>query len=154
GRLYTIDHVIVLLVFAFLSGFVTIAAPCIWPLLPIVLSTSSLGGRRRPLGLTLGILVSFGVITLSISYLVHAFGLDASLLRTLAVVVLLAMGATLLFPALGQRLEAFVSRFAGGATWSSSGSGFWPGFLSGLPLGVVWAPCAGPILATIATLAA
>ncbi len=145
---------LILLAFAFLSGVVTIAAPCIWPLLPIVLSSSSLEGHRRPFGLTLGILVSFGVITLSISYLVHLLGLDASLLRTLAVVVLAFLGATLLLPRLSELVEGWVSRFSGNATWAASGTGFWPGFVSGLPLGIVWAPCAGPILATIATLAA
>src|SRR3954454_21989970 len=144
----------VLLLFAFLSGLVTIAAPCVWPLLPVVFSSSWLGGRWRPLGLTLGILLSFGTITLSLSYLVHAIGFDPSLLRTIAVIVLLAIGATLLLPALGARVEALLSRLVGDAGWSKSGDGFWAGFISGLPLGIVWAPCAGPILATIATLAA
>ncbi|HLF79681.1 MAG TPA: cytochrome c biogenesis protein DipZ [Dehalococcoidia bacterium] len=145
---------IILLFFAFLSGLLTIAAPCIWPLLPVVLSSSALRGHRRPVGLTLGILISFGIITLSISYLVHLLGFDASLLRTIAVIVLAVMGATLLFPALTKIIEGLVSRIVGGAGWTKSGAGFWPGFISGLPLGVVWAPCAGPILATIATLAA
>jgi cytochrome c biogenesis protein CcdA/thiol-disulfide isomerase/thioredoxin len=144
----------VLLLFAFLSGLVTIAAPCVWPLLPVVFSSSWLGGRWRPLGLTLGILLSFGAITLSLSYLVHVIGFDPSLLRTIAVIVLLAIGATLLLPALGARIEALLSRVVGGAGWSKGGDGFWAGFVSGLPLGIVWAPCAGPILATIATLAA
>jgi cytochrome c biogenesis protein CcdA/thiol-disulfide isomerase/thioredoxin len=144
----------VLLLFAFLSGLVTIAAPCIWPLLPVVLSTSALEGRRRPIGVTLGILISFGVVTLSISYVVHLFGLDASLLRTVAVIVLVSMGAMLVFPMLGQRVESTISRITGRAPASKSGDGLWAGFLSGLPLGIVWAPCAGPILATIATLAA
>ena len=132
----------------------TIAAPCIWPLLPVVLSSSALGGRRRPLGVTLGILLSFGVLTLSVSYLVYWVGLDASLLRSFAVIVLATMGAVLLFPRLGTVLEARASRLVGGLGPATEGSGFWPGFVSGLPLGVVWAPCSGPILATIATLAA
>jgi len=77
----------VLLLFAFLSGLVTIAAPCVWPLLPVVLTSSSLEGHRRPLGVTVGILLSFGLITLTISYLVHLIGFDASLLRLLAIAV-------------------------------------------------------------------
>src|SRR3954469_1731644 len=138
----------VLLLFAFLSGLVTIAAPCVWPLLPVVLTSSSLSGRGRPLGLTLGILVSFGVITLSVSYLVHLIGFDASLLRTFAVVVLAVIGATLLVPQLNAPVEARISRLTGGTSWTRAGDGFWAGFVSGLPLGIVWAPCAGPILAT------
>ena len=97
---------LVLLLFAFMSGLVTIAAPCVWPLLPVVLASSSLRGKGRPLGLTLGILVSFGMITLSVSYLVHLIGFDASLLRTFAVVVLVAIGATLLLPKLSGPFEA------------------------------------------------
>ncbi|HVT01600.1 MAG TPA: cytochrome c biogenesis protein DipZ [Patescibacteria group bacterium] len=145
---------IALLFFAFLSGLVTIAAPCIWPLLPIVLSSASLGGHRRPLGVTLGILISFGLITLSISYLVKLIGFDANLLRLIAVIILLFLGLTLLVPPLTRVVEGFVSRLAGKFGGTNTGTGFWPGFLAGLALGVVWAPCAGPILATIATLSA
>src|SRR5688500_13260866 len=144
----------VLILFAFLSGVVTIAAPCIWPLLPVVLSSSALNGKLRPLGLTLGILISFGVLTLSIAYFVHWLGFDASVLRSLAVIVLATMGAALLFPRFGAVREAWGSRFVGGAGPATEGTGFWPGSISGLPLGIVWTPCAGPILATIATLAA
>ena len=104
--------------------------------------------------MTLGILLSFGFVTLSISYLVHLVGLDASLLRTFAVVVLVVMGAVLLFPGLRERFEAVLGRAGSPFGRAEPGSGFWPGFVSGLPLGIVWAPCAGPILATIATLGA
>ncbi len=80
---------IFLLGFAFLAGLVTILAPCIWPLLPIVLS-SAVGGKdhKRPLGITLGIMSSFTFFTLAISYLVKIFHLDPNILRLFAVVVL------------------------------------------------------------------
>ncbi|HVZ12586.1 MAG TPA: cytochrome c biogenesis protein DipZ [Patescibacteria group bacterium] len=149
---------VILLFFAFLSGLVTIAAPCIWPLLPIVLSSAAAGGdHRRPFGLTLGILLSFGFITLSISYLVKLFGFDPNILRIVAVLILLFLGATMVIPSLTRIVEGFVSGFAGklsGGAGSRFAGGFLPGFISGLALGVVWAPCAGPILATIATLSA
>lgn len=146
---------ITLLIFAFLSGLVTIAAPCIWPLLPIVLSSSALNGdHRRPLGLTLGIMTSFGILTLSISYLVAIFKFDANLLRIFSVVILVFLGLTLLLPPLSRIVESFVSRFAGKIGPQNVQGGFVPGFITGLALGVVWTPCAGPILATIATLSA
>ncbi len=63
GRLVRESTMIILLVFAFVSGLVTILAPCIWPLLPIVLSSSSTGGTRKPLGITLGIIGSFSLFT-------------------------------------------------------------------------------------------
>lgn len=144
----------VVLVFAFISGLVTIVAPCIWPLLPIVLSSSALGGHRRPIGLTIGILLSFGSITLSVSYFVALFHFDPNILRVIAVIVLLFLGATLVIPSLTQLFEGLISRFAGRFGSNNTGKGFVQGFVAGLALGVVWAPCAGPILATIATLAA
>ena len=144
-----------LLFFAFVSGLVTIAAPCIWPLLPIVLSSSALNGdHRRPLGLTIGIMTSFGLLTLSISYLVAIFNFDANLLRIFSVIILVFLGLTLLLPPLSRIVESFVSRFAGRLAPTNTQGGFIPGFITGLALGVVWTPCAGPILATIATLSA
>jgi hypothetical protein len=58
-----------LLFFSFLAGFATILAPCIWPLLPLVLSVSSTGEKRKPFGLTLGVMTSFTLFTLFVSYL-------------------------------------------------------------------------------------
>lgn len=76
---------VVLLIFAFLSGLVTIAAPCIWPLLPIILSSSAQSGHRKPLGITVGIMSSFAIFTLTISYIVSIIPLDLDLLRMFAV---------------------------------------------------------------------
>lgn len=145
-----------LLFFAFLAGFVTILAPCIWPLLPIILSASATGkGHRRPLGITLGIMLSFTLFTLGISYLVKLFNLDADIIRLFAVIVLIFLGLTLIVPALSQITEALVSRLSGrfGRT-GMTGSDFGSGLITGLSLGLVWSPCAGPILASIAALAA
>jgi cytochrome c biogenesis protein CcdA len=145
-----------LLLFAFASGLVTIFAPCIWPLLPIVLSSSSTGGKKKPLGLTLGIITSFSFFTLAISYLVKLFHLDPDILRLLAVIMIGFLGLTLVVPSLSQRLEGVLSRFSiyfGGGI-KSSGNGFMGGLITGFSLGIVWSPCAGPILATIALLAA
>lgn len=146
---------IFLLLIAFISGLITILAPCIWPLLPVVLSASALGGRRRALGISLGIVSSFGVFTLLTSYLVSLLAFDANILRIFAVSVIGLLGMTLLVPALSKRFEAQVSGFSGkfGSKLQVTG-GFWGGLILGLALGVVWTPCAGPILATIATLAA
>ncbi len=144
----------ILFVFAFISGLVTIAAPCIWPILPIVLSASSTGGHRKPLGVTLGILLSFGLLTLALSYIVKILPINLDWLRLLAVVVLIILGLSLLIPKFASILEGYASRFSGRFAGGNKGNGFIGGFLTGLALGVVWTPCAGPILATIATLAA
>ncbi|MBA3723593.1 MAG: cytochrome c biogenesis protein DipZ [Candidatus Levybacteria bacterium] len=146
----------VLLLFAFISGLVTIFAPCIWPLLPIILSASSSGGHRKPLGITLGIVLSFAVITLTISYIVKIIPFDPDVLRYFAVAIIGFLGLTLVIPVLSQKLEGAVSRLSGkmGLVSDPKKTGFWSGFLTGFALGIVWTPCAGPILATIATLAA
>ncbi len=146
---------LILLFFSFVSGFITILAPCIWPLLPIVLSSTVTGEKRKPLGITLGIMISFAIFTLVISYLVKLFNFDPNFLRFFAVVVIGFLGLTLVMPSLSGFLEGLVSRISGvfGAKTSSL-HGFWGGLITGFSLGIVWSPCAGPILATIATLAA
>ena len=145
-----------LLFFAFLSGLVTIAAPCIWPLLPIILSSSAQGGHGKPLGITVGITSSFAIFTLTLSYIVSVIPLDLDVLRLVAVGIIAFFGFTLLVPQLNQMVEGAVSRLSGklGGLTNQKGTGFGSGLITGLALGIVWTPCAGPILATIATLAA
>ncbi|MBP9719209.1 MAG: redoxin domain-containing protein, partial [Candidatus Levybacteria bacterium] len=146
----------ILLFFAFVSGLITIFAPCIWPLLPIILSSTATGGHKKPLGITLGIMISFALFTLTISYIVRIIPFDPNALRLFAVVVIGFLGITLVVPKLSQLLEGYVSRLSGmfGGANDPSRTGFWGGLITGLALGLVWTPCAGPILATIATLAA
>ena len=144
-----------LLGFAFLSGLATILAPCIWPILPIVLSSSVGGtGKARPTGIVLGIMLSFSIATLTISTLVRILHFDPNILRTIATIIIALLGLTFIIPSLSTILEGWVSRLS--SLWGGRGgqgsAGFGPGFLTGLSLGVVWAPCAGPILASIAAL--
>jgi len=144
-----------LLGFAFAAGLVTILAPCIWPLLPIILSSTTTGGRKKPLGITLGIMGSFAFFTLAIAYLVKIFHLDSNVLRLIAVFIIGFLGLSLVIPALSATLEILVSRVSGKLGGGpSQSSGFWGGLLTGFSLGIIWSPCAGPILATIAALAA
>lgn len=98
-------------------------------------------------------MLSFSIFTLSISYLVSFFNFDPNLLRLFAVIVIGFLGITLVVPALSAKLEAAVSTLSSHFSSNTKRSGFWGGFLTGFSLGIIWAPCAGPILATIATLA-
>lgn len=150
---------ILLLLFAFFAGLATILAPCIWPVLPIVLSSSVSGekGHQRPLGITLGVMLSFGIFTLFVSYLVQTLHLNPNILRILAVFIIVFLGLTMVIPPLGIIFEMLVGKLStlfGQGNKNTKHSGFLPGFITGLSLGVIWSPCAGPILATIATLAA
>lgn len=146
---------LLLIGFAFLAGLVTIFAPCIWPLLPIVLSSAVAGsGKRRPLGITLGIVVSFTIATLALSTLVRIFHFNPNDVRLVAVIILGVLGIVMVFPFLSRYLELGVSRLSShwGRRGQGTGSGFGTGFVTGLSLGIVWAPCAGPILAAVAAL--
>src|SRR3989344_5036209 len=100
---------LILLFFAFASGLVTIFAPCIWPLLPIILSATVTGGHRKPLGITLGIIISFAVFTLTISYIVKIIPFDPEIFRLFAVVIITFFGLTLIIPKLSQIVEGWVS---------------------------------------------
>ena len=145
-----------LLIFSFLAGCITILAPCIWPLLPIVFSASSGGGKRKSIGITLGVMASFMIFTLGISYLVKIFPINPNSLRLVATIIIALLGLSLLIPALGAQFEVFINNVLGPlqSKFKKEGDGLGAGLVTGFSLGLVWAPCAGPILATIATLSA
>src|SRR5687767_15049348 len=97
--------VILAMVFAVVAGVGTALSPCVLPVLPLVLSGAATGGRRRPVGIVVGLAGSFAFATLALAYVIDALGLPDGLLRTLAIVVLLAFGLALVVPAIGARLE-------------------------------------------------
>ena len=100
----------ILILFAFLAGVATIFAPCILPVLPVVLSAGISGGKRRPLGIVVGLVASFTFFTLSISWLTRHLGINPEGLRLFAIVVLLLFGAMLLIPKLLIAFEAMLSK--------------------------------------------
>jgi cytochrome c biogenesis protein CcdA/thiol-disulfide isomerase/thioredoxin len=144
-----------LILFGFIAGAATALSPCVLPVLPIALSAGATGGSRRPLGIVAGLAVSFTFATVALVYVISALGLPNDLLRKLAIASLLGFGVTLMVPPLAARLEAWLSRFAGSAGLPRhGGDGFWSGTAVGLSLGIVYAPCAGPILAGVITVSA
>lgn len=145
---------LVLILFAFLGGIVTILSPCILPILPIVLSGSVTGGKRRPVGVVTGFILSFTFFTLFLSTIVRATGLSADALRFVAVFVIAAFGVSLLIPAFQILLERLFSRLTQFVPKQNTADGFAAGIVVGISLGLIWTPCVGPILASIITLAA
>jgi cytochrome c biogenesis protein CcdA/thiol-disulfide isomerase/thioredoxin len=146
---------VLLMLFGFLAGAGTALSPCVLPVLPIVLSAGATGGRRRPLGIVVGLTASFTFATVALVYVISALGLPNDLLRIVAIVVLLGFGASLLIPPLAARIEGYLSRLTGKAgAKSRSSDGFWSGTIVGASLGLVYAPCAGPILAGVITVSA
>jgi cytochrome c biogenesis protein CcdA/thiol-disulfide isomerase/thioredoxin len=144
-----------LIFFGFIAGAATALSPCVLPVLPIALSAGATGGRRRPLGIVAGLAVSFAFATVALVYVISALGLPNDFLRKLAIVVLLGFGIVLMVPPLAAHLEAWISQFASRAGVArSDGDGFWSGTAVGASLGLVYAPCAGPILAGVITVSA
>ncbi|MEP6986246.1 MAG: cytochrome c biogenesis protein DipZ [Chloroflexota bacterium] len=144
---------LLLLVVAFVAGIVTVLSPCILPVLPIVLGSSVNGGKSRPFGVVTGLIVSFSIFTLAATQIVTLLHLPASSLRLAAIVIILLLGLSLVIPTFNQWFERLLSRLPGLAS-TQKRSGFWGGILTGASLGLIWAPCAGPILAAVTTLAA
>jgi cytochrome c biogenesis protein CcdA/thiol-disulfide isomerase/thioredoxin len=146
---------VLLMLFGFVAGAGTALSPCVLPVLPIALSAGATGGRRRPLGVVVGLAVSFTFATVALVYVISALGLPGDLLRKLAIAVLIVFGVTLMIPSWAARVEARLSRFAGRAgVAGGGGDGFWSGTAVGTSLGLVYAPCAGPILAGVITASA
>src|SRR5882757_3175490 len=146
---------VLLILFGFIAGAATALSPCVLPVLPIALSAGATGGRRRPLGIVAGLAVSFTFATVAAVYAISALGLPDDFLRKLAIVILLGFGVTLMIPPLAARLEAWISQFASRAgVAKGNGDGFWSGTAVGASLGLVYAPCAGPILAGVITVSA
>jgi cytochrome c biogenesis protein CcdA/thiol-disulfide isomerase/thioredoxin len=139
---------LLLLLFALIAGAGTAITPCVLPVLPALLSASAIGGRRRPLGIVLGLAVTFTISIVALGSLVKGVGLGSGAARTLAVVVLIGFGLVMLIPALAQRVQAPLSRLARFGP-KTRGDGFWTGLGVGAALGFVCAPCAGPILAAV-----
>ncbi len=144
---------VLLTLFAFVAGAGTALTPCVLPVLPGLLASAGTGGRRRPLGVILGLAITHTVAIVALASLIDGVGLPDGGVRTLAVVVLLVFGLSLVVPSLAARLEAPLTRLARFGP-RGRGEGFWSGLVVGGGLGFVYAPCAGPILAAVVSVSA
>ena len=140
------------LLLAALAGVVTIATPCTLPVLPILLG-SSVGqtSRLRPALIALGFVLSFSAVALLLGSLTQIFDFDPNVLRMAAAILLLGFGLLMIFPAPFERLTARIGGHTGPAMPDLSNVG---GFVLGTTLGLVWTPCAGPVLGSILTILA
>jgi cytochrome c biogenesis protein CcdA/thiol-disulfide isomerase/thioredoxin len=139
--------VLILIAIGFVAGIVTALSPCVLPVLPIVLAGGATG--RRPLAIIAGIVVSFTVFTLFAAWLLDSLGLPQDLLRNLAIVLLLLMALSLLVPRVGELLARPLQVLSRRGSGDHGG-----GFLLGASLGLVFVPCAGPVLAAMTVIAA
>jgi cytochrome c biogenesis protein CcdA/thiol-disulfide isomerase/thioredoxin len=161
-----IEDVLTLALIGFLGGLITGISPCILPVLPVIFFSGAqsaatgtaaksegavavkpkreLSEILRPYRVIGGLILSFSVVTLLGSALLSVLHLPQDAIRWVAMVALVAIGIGLIFPRFEQLLERPFSRIPQKQI-SSRGNGFG----LGLALGVLYVPCAGPVLAAI-----
>ena len=141
---------------AFAAGMLTIFSPCVLPLAPIVVAAARARDPRGPIALGFGLAATFGIVGGVLASFGVEFG-DSDLARAASAVVMVAIGAALLVPAIGERIErrlAFVGRAADVMSERLPNAGLAGQAAAGVVLAFAWAPCAGPILGAALLLAA
>ena len=140
---------------SFVGGVLTIASPCILPVLPFVFSRADQPFRRSGFPLLAGMAATFSLVaavaTLAGGWIIRANQIG----RGAAVLVFLLLGLTLLFPRLAEYTSRPFVRLGGKVqVQETSTPSAGRSFLLGISTGLLWAPCAGPILGLILTGAA
>jgi cytochrome c biogenesis protein CcdA/thiol-disulfide isomerase/thioredoxin len=149
----------ILFLVSYLGGVLTILSPCILPVLPFVFARADQPFVKSGLPLLLGMAITFAAVA-TLAAVGGGWAVQANQYGRFAAIVLLAFfGVTLLFPELADRmtrpLVAFGDRLSRSASdGARSGSSVAPSFLLGVATGLLWAPCAGPILGLVLTGAA
>jgi cytochrome c biogenesis protein CcdA/thiol-disulfide isomerase/thioredoxin len=131
------------------AGFITAISPCVLPVLPIIFAGGATGGRRKPFAIIAGLVLSFSAFTLFGVWLLKRLGLPEDLLRDIAIGLLFLVAATLLFPKVEELVQRPLLRLT-----RRPGGDLGGGFLLGASLGLVFVPCAGPVLAAITVVGA
>jgi cytochrome c biogenesis protein CcdA/thiol-disulfide isomerase/thioredoxin len=139
---------VLLLLIGFIAGVITAISPCVLPVLPILLASGASG--RKPLRVIAGLVVSFSVFTLFATWILDKLGLPQDTLRNLAIAFLFLLAAILLVPQAALIVERPLAVFSRFRPKSADGGGFF----FGTTLGLVFVPCAGPVLATVTVVAA
>ena len=141
---------------SFVAGILSTLSPCVLPLIPILVGAALSAHRLGPLALALGLALSFTLVGLLFATVGNVMGLDETLLRNLAAILLILFGAVLASAHLQQLFATATSGLSGAGQpllERISGDSLNSQFLLGLVLGVVWSPCVGPTLGATITLA-
>ncbi len=149
-----------LLLLAYLGGVLTLLSPCILPVLPFVFARADRPFLRSTLPLLLGMALTFTVVA-SLAAVGSQWVAQANQVgRWVALVLMAVFAIALLWPTLAdhllapfQRIGARLSARADAADAAGRG-GAWTSLLIGIATGLLWAPCAGPILGLVLTGAA
>ena len=141
----------------FLAGMVTVASPCVLPILPAVLS-GSVGSRLRPLAIVTGMTITFTLMGVLV-FLVASFSFFTEYLRWFSIFVIIGMGAVLFDDDINEIYVKTSSSivyfgrehfsFIGKITSKAPPEGLLGGLFLGMSLGIIWIPCVGPILGSV-----
>ncbi len=145
------------LVIPFFAGILTTLSPCVLPVLPFVTASSLGKSRLGPLALSVGLLITFVGTSVLLALSGRVLGINQNTLKVIAGLGLLFSGLLFLVPALAEKFTNLFSSAVQGANQASNknyGGPLVTEFISGIFLGVVWAPCSGPSLGAAISLAA
>lgn len=147
-----------LILLAYLGGILTILSPCILPVLPFVFSRADRPFASSGLPILIGMAVTFALIA-TLAAIGGGWAVAANDYgRLIALAIMAVFGLTLIFPSLSERLMrpvvALGNRLGDTAGSGSGQSSVWSSLVLGAATGLLWAPCAGPILGLILTGAA
>jgi cytochrome c biogenesis protein CcdA len=141
-----------LLFIAYFGGVLTIVSPCILPVLPFVFARSDQPFRKSGLPLLAGMCITFALIA-SLATVGGGWAVRANQFGRVAALILFGVfGLTLLFSSLADRLSRPLVQLGNRLSQNSNaGASVLNSFLLGVGTGLLWAPCAGPILGLILT---
>jgi cytochrome c biogenesis protein CcdA/thiol-disulfide isomerase/thioredoxin len=149
------DGPMLIYLLAFAGGVLTILSPCILPVLPFVFARAEQPFRRSGLPLLVGMALTFSVVAMAATFGGHWVVRLNQGGRYLAMLIFLMLGVSLLFPSIADALTRPLvragSKLQGGPSADSS---IGKSFVLGISTGLLWAPCAGPVLGLILTGAA
>lgn len=137
---------------AFVGGILNVLSPCVLPILPVFVGRSFQSHVYGPIALVGGLIAGFAVAGSLLGVTAIWFTGLANILRYGAIALLLFLGLLAIFPNWSYRIFSYIP--IGNWTKKSERVGLMGEFWLGTQLGLLWTPCAGPVLGAILVLAA
>ena len=134
------------------AGIIAGISPCVLPVLPVIFAAGAITAAplwRRSISIVFGLIVSFTILILAGTEIISALHLPDTFLRDVGIALLLIVGLGFLVPSLGHIVERPFTKLVARTPALTR-----DGFIIGLALGLVFVPCAGPVLSTVIVLGA